>query len=273
MGKFDGYLICTDLDGTLLRTDKCISKKNLSAIEYFKSEGGRFTFITGRMPYFSTKMYDAVKPNAPFGCVNGGGLFDGISGEYIWQATMADGVCALIRAVDESFSDIGIQVYTYDKLYFARENETMKRFREATGVPNLVLEYDKVTEPIAKIVFGSEYDEALLAIEKMLRSHPDSYKFDFVRSEKTLFEILPKGVCKAVAIEKLCEHLKIDINKTVAIGDYNNDVSMLKIAGVGVAVSNAVPEAKEAADYITVSNDEDAVAQVIYDLENGCFVK
>ena len=61
MGKFDGYLICTDLDGTLYRNDKTVSAENREAIEYFKREGGYFTFVTGRMPYYSWTAYDAAK--------------------------------------------------------------------------------------------------------------------------------------------------------------------------------------------------------------------
>ena len=72
MGKFDGILICTDLDGTLYRNDKTISDENKAAIEYFKSEGGLFTFITGRMPDYSEEAYMAASPNVPFGCINGG---------------------------------------------------------------------------------------------------------------------------------------------------------------------------------------------------------
>ena len=71
--KFKGLLFCTDLDGTLYRKDKTISDENKRAIEYFKSEGGLFTFITGRMPYYSHTAYTAIEPNAPFGCINGGG--------------------------------------------------------------------------------------------------------------------------------------------------------------------------------------------------------
>ena len=71
MGKFDGILICTDLDGTVLKNDKSISKETLDAIEYFKSEGGRFTVVTGRMPYTSNKICEILKPNAPIGCVKG----------------------------------------------------------------------------------------------------------------------------------------------------------------------------------------------------------
>lgn len=76
MNKFKGLLICTDLDGTLLKDDKSISRENLDAIEYFKSEGGYFTFITGRMPYFMESICSKIHPNAPFGCINGGGLYD-----------------------------------------------------------------------------------------------------------------------------------------------------------------------------------------------------
>ena len=53
MAKFDGILICTDLDGTLLKKDKTVSRENLDAIEYFKANGGYFTYVTGRMPFFS----------------------------------------------------------------------------------------------------------------------------------------------------------------------------------------------------------------------------
>ena len=76
MKSFEGILICTDLDGTILRDDKTVSEENREAIEYFKSEGGYFTFITGRMPYFAKDIYEMIKPNAPIGCINGGGIYD-----------------------------------------------------------------------------------------------------------------------------------------------------------------------------------------------------
>ena len=67
----------------------------------------------------------------------------------------------------------------------------------------------------------------------------------------------------------LCEYLGIDIRNTVCVGDYTNDVEMIKAAGVGVAVENANEDAKNAADYITVSNENDAIARVIDDIESG----
>ena len=82
MGIFDGVLICTDLDGTLLKKDKSISDENKKAIEYFKNEGGYFTFVTGRMANFVKDVIHQVKPNAPIGCVNGGGLYDYENSKY-----------------------------------------------------------------------------------------------------------------------------------------------------------------------------------------------
>ena len=272
MGKFDGILICTDLDGTLLKNDKTISRENLDAIEYFKSEGGYFTFVTGRLPYYAGKVCDMIKPNVPFGCDNGGGVYDHVAGEYVYKCVMPDDVTELVRAVDEGAPSVGIQINTFYNAYFCKESSAMEHFRAVTGVPNKVCSYTELDEPIAKFIFGSVNEEEILLTEKILKSHPLADKFDFIRSEKTLFEILPKGIGKGMAIKKLVEHLGIDENKTVAIGDYNNDISMFYAAKAGIAVSNACPEALEAADFVTVSNEEHAVARVIYDIEEGKYV-
>lgn len=269
MGKFDGILFCTDLDGTLLNNARTISNENLQAIEYFKKEGGYFTFITGRMPYYAMHLCNAIKPNAPFGCVNGGGLYDGATGKYVWTKTLSKDVFKLVKVIDQKFDEIGILANCFERTHFCKENNETARFRKATGIPNLVSSYEQVKDNIAKITFASDDDALISAVEQTLRAHPLASKYDFIRSERTLFEILPKGIGKGVAVKKLCEHLGVDLNKTVVTGDYNNDISMFEVAFVGVAVANACPQALEKADYITVSNEQHAIAQVISDIENG----
>jgi hydroxymethylpyrimidine pyrophosphatase-like HAD family hydrolase len=145
----------------------------------------------------------------------------------------------------------------------------MAEFRAATGVPNLVGDYRKISEPLAKIVFGDKDGEKILRLAEVLYSHPRADEFDFIRSEHALYEILPKGVNKGSVIPKLAEHLHVDMKRTVAVGDYNNDIPMLISAGIGIAVSNACDAAKAAADMITVSNEEHAIAKIIYDIESG----
>lgn len=269
MGKFDGILICTDLDGTLYRNDKTISRENKEAIAYFKGEGGLLTFITGRMPYSACDAYRMVQPNAPYGCVNGGGLYDGAADQYIWTCALSDEFVTLVEQIDKEYPQVGIQICTFERTYFAKDNQAMVEFRRVTGLPHYICDYHTVQETIAKVIFGTECEEELLNVERTLRTHPLAEQFDFVRSERTLFEILPKGVHKGLVMEKLVNHLNIDPEKTIAIGDYDNDVGMLRVAKYGVAVANACKAALEAADIITVSNEEHAIAKLVQDLESG----
>lgn len=269
MKKFEGRLICTDLDGTLLRNDLTISDRNKQAIEYFKSEGGLFTFITGRMPSYLSDIYGKVRPNCPIGCINGGGVYDFENQKYLWTQSLPHSALELVKCVDNALENIGIIVITFDKTYFCKENAATALLRRATGVPNLVIDYDDITEPISKVIFGDIDTDNLLEAINRLNSHPKSDQFSFIRSELALYEILPKNINKGTALSKLCEILDIDVKNTIAFGDYDNDIGMLKTAGLGIAVSNATDGAKAAADLVTVSNEEDALAVMIDALDSG----
>ena len=140
------------------------------------------------------------------------------------------------------------------------------------GFPDLRKPYWEVDESIAKVLFADESEENLFKLSDILRSHPLAEEFDFIRSFEEYYEILPKGVSKGNLVIKLAELLGIDIKRTIALGDNDNDASMIKCAGVGVAVANASYEAKKAADIITVSNEEHALAKIIDELDKGKIV-
>lgn len=269
MKKFENLLLCTDLDGTLLNDNKEISEENLQAIEYFKSEGGCFTFITGRSPMISMDIYNNVKPNVPFGCFNGGGLYDGKNGEYIWSVILPSNADNIVDFAEKCFPNIGIQINTQRQIFFKKDSEASIWFRSITNIPNIYGDFKTIKEPIVKVVFDSSDSDYMDNFAKEILNHQDAAQFDFIRSELRLFEILPKNVSKGNVLKILADYLNIDMKNTIAMGDYNNDVSMLKVAGVGVAVANAVPEAKAAADIITVSNNEHAIAKIIDDIDKG----
>lgn len=269
MGKFDGILLATDLDGTVLRKDKSVSEENLKAIEYFKAQGGRFTVITGRMPYTSDKICEILKPNAPIGCVNGGGVYDIQKKEYVWIAEIDPTAIELAEYARERIEGLGYQVNTPGKIYFCSENEAMKWFRNITGTPFIFRKPSEIQPPMMKVLFGDLEESKLDYLAELLKLHPKAEMFDFIRSEKMLYEILPKGINKGVALMKIAEHLGIDPARTVAVGDYNNDIGMVKAAGLGIAVENAVPELKAVADVITVNHENDALAKIIYAIESG----
>ncbi len=269
MKKFDGILLCTDLDGTLLKNDKTISRENLDAIEYFKSEGGYFTFVTGRMPYFAEEIYQTVRPNAPIGCINGGGVYDFETKQYLHAVTLPFSAIELIDYALPRIKNLGVQVNTLEHVYFSVDNAVNVLFRKNTKLPDLFGDYHEVTEPIGKLLFTHAEDSALVHLAELLNAHPRADEFDFVRSEQTFYEILPKGVNKGAALEPLVKIIGGDMRKTVAVGDYNNDIEMVKNAAIGYAVANASDDLKAVADRITVSNEEHAIAKIIEDLAHG----
>ena len=263
MKKFEGILFCTDLDGTLYDDNKNVSRKNLEAIEYFKSEGGIFTFITGRVPKTSKSICEIIKPNAPYGCLGGSGIYDPAADEFLWRIFLPEQMIDLVRAVDQQLPEIGIQLNTEKQVYFNKDNPAMVRFRQRTGLDNVYRPFEEVNEPVLKVVFAHLEEAQILALAELLNNHPDADSVDFIRSELTLYEILPRGIDKSTALHKLAELLEIDMNRTIAIGDYYNDLAMVKAAKCGIAVANAAEDVKAVADYVTVSNNDHAIAAIV----------
>lgn len=269
MGKFDGILLGSDLDGTLLRHDKSLSQENKKAIEYFKSEGGIFTFFTGRLPVGAIPVLEMIMPNAPYGCMNGAGIADAKSGKYLWSMTLSDEFREILEYVEKEHPYAGIELAT-DKIYFYKQsNEVLKHMRDEK-LPELPCDYRTFDEPVCKILFGVQQDLMEAFMEDVCRQ-PKACFFDFIRSDKIYFEILPKGASKGDVLLRIAEMVGVDKSRTVAVGDNDNDVSMLEAAGIGIAVSNASKKAAKAADYITVSNEEHAIAKIIEDIENGVY--
>lgn len=265
--KFDGMLFCTDLDGTLFNSDSKVSKENIEAIEYFKSEGGKFTFITGRPPQIAKGIYDIIKPNAPIGCFNGAGIYDFEKERFLWTKPLSKEVNRIVGEVYSLMPDIGIQYNTEKAIYFIRDNIAQQWFRDITGAPDIRCNYHDIKENIIKILFVTHEEDKLNEVIDFLHNHPKADDYDYIRSEKRLFEILPRGVSKGLLLEELAKILGIKRENTVAVGDFDNDISMIKAAGIGYAMDNARDNVKAVADRVTVNNNQHAIAEIIRELE------
>ena len=101
-------------------------------------------------------------------------------------------------------------------------------------------------------------------IKKLNRGINKDEKLAIVQSEKGLIDITSSGVSKGDALIILSKHLDVDLSKTIVFGDNHNDISMFKVAGLSIAVNNAEMELKQAADYITLSNNESGVSHAIF---------
>lgn len=262
MGKFDGILICADLDDTLLTDDKKVSEENKKSIEYFKREGGLFTFATGRVPMGMKPILAQIEPNAPVLCYNGAGIYDIKRQKLLWSLYLGDEMKDLCDFVNKGFASAGIEICTDEKVYFIKENNITRHHQEMENFPDNNASLEDVTEPVKKILFMVESEE-IEELKDFIQKSPYADKFTFMQSSPWYYEALPLNADKGTALCELGKILNIPREHIVAMGDNENDIPLVKKAGVGIAVLNAVDGVKDAADYITVDNNSDAVAAVI----------
>ena len=268
MGKFDGMLLCTDLDDTLLTDNKQVSEKNRKAIDYFKSEGGLFTFSTGRVPMGARLILEYVVPNAPIVCFNGGGIYDFSENKILWSRKLDSDAISAVEYVDRRLDFVGIEICTEEKIYFSRINAKVREHQVLEKLPDNDLDYHDIPEVWQKVLFMTEEHE-LNTVRRTISESPFADKYTFVQSSPWYYELLPKNSTKGDGLIQLGKLCGIDRSHIIAVGDNENDLEMVKMAGVGIAVENAIPIVKNSADYVTADNNSDAIAKVIYDLENG----
>ena len=266
MGKFDGILLCTDLDGTLLTEDKRVSDENKRAIEYFKSEGGYFTFITGRVTYGARLMLEFVQPNIPIVCFNGAGIYDFEKDELIWGRYLDQNAVKVLEYI-ESRMDTGIVVCVDDGVRFCKINKWVDKYFMDEHPPHEKISYRDIKEPWKKVLLMVDSAD-IPTIRKIIAESEFADTYDYTQSSPNYYEILPKGATKGTGLLRLAELTGIERNKIIAIGDNENDISMFEVAKMGIAVSNAEENVKAAADLITVSNEQHAIAQIVSYLDN-----
>lgn len=268
MGKFDGILLCTDLDGTLLDNKCTVSQENIDAIEYFKKEGGAFTFATGRVPSGAAIVCDMIKPNVPGIVFNGAGIYDFEKDESLWDLSLDDGAISVVDHTLLNFPDMAFIVCTDKKVYFSKVNELIDHYMLVENLPLDLTPYKQIPMPWKKVVF-IETPEEIERLMSVLSASEYFDKYDFVRSTKNYYEFLPKGASKGMGVLMLAEILGIKKERIIAVGDNENDISMLTASGLGVAVENSHPRVISVADMITSSNSNHAIAKIISDLDSG----
>ena len=269
MGKFDGLLLCTDMDNTILTTDKRISEENKSAIEYFKSEGGLFSFATGRTIEGAAPILEQFSPDIPMITFNGAAIYDLSKKEMLYQQYISKDIEKVIDLVAKEAPYAAIDICTFNASYFYRTNRILEEHKTIEKIPdNYIGDYNDIKEPWVKIIFMVE-PEDMPAIRKLIDNSEYADVCDFVQSAPWYYEALPKNSNKGTALIELARILDIPLKNTIAIGDNGNDVEFIKTAGIGAAVANATPVLLDCADYITVDNNSNAIKVLIEALDNG----
>ena len=267
--KSDTKILFTDLDGTLLTSDKKISSTNMDAIKRMTDAGHKFVVATGRpllSAYKLCEQYGFVQSGFYIIASNGGVLYDCSEGRVIDSNSVP---FEHVSYIFEAAADAGIHVHTYsdEHVISLRQTDEVVNYTNIIKMPYKIVENipeDLEYEPPKVIVISHDGHKKLDGFRASLESWAKD-KIQMIFSASTLLEFLPLDSTKGNGVSKLCKLLDIPIENAIACGDEENDISMIQTAGIGVVMQNGTALTKSHADYITnATNNEDGIAEVIY---------
>ena len=269
MGKFQGYLLVSDFDGTLIDHQLKISNENVEAISSFIAQGGRFLGATGRTELNVRPYTDGIPMSSPWILYNGAAIFDWQSNSFLYKAPLDRPLTeAFVTKVMARFPTINVQVFSGGP--FCQVN------RDALPDRQVVLEgqrfeykpMDEITEDWLKVLFCADDPDEIDAIESMLGDDPLRLQVHKMHSAARYFELTAPGANKGSALARLRQLLVPAPITVVAIGDYLNDIEMLQEADISAAPESALPEVKKDVDIITSSHSDSAIADLVRKLES-----
>ena len=235
-------MVVTDLDGTLLNNKKQVSEANVKAIQNLKDQNITFVMATGRSDVM-TRAYTKQLKNVDIviGC-DGAVIRNIRTGEILCENHLRSETCHTTFEICKKY---GLQ-------YSVEEDEEIPM-----QIVDDLNEYvnDHI---IYKIVVSHNDTSYLDKVAEVIKKETDA---DAIRSGKKVLAVKARGVSKAEAIKKLAQKLGILIKDIIAFGDEVNDIEMLTLVGLGIAMENADDVVKEAADQIAGSNDQDGVGK------------
>ena len=255
-------LIASDMDDTLLNNNREISPRNEAAIKKAIEAGIIFTLASGRM-YCSMQPYaQKLGLDVPLISYNGALVKGALSGKvYVNSPLKLQTALDLLDYVKQNGHYV--QVYIGDKLYVKEENEYSRMYAKISGIQAIAVgeEIYHIKEAPNKLLLMTTEG----TFEATWKDIEEKFKgcIDATSSKDNYLELMEPGVNKWQAVSRLAESFGIKAEEIMCIGDSNNDLSMIKNAGIGVAVANAKPQVQQQAKMITASNDNDGVGIAI----------
>lgn len=264
-------VLVLDIDGTLTNSKKEITEATREAIWDAVKRGHKVMLASGR-PTPGMRRYEKELELEQYGgyllSFNGARIVECRSGEVIYQRTLPlELVPGLYRYAKEHH--MGLITYLGDTVISAFEpDEYVQLEARINGLPIRVVENfpEFVDYDIQKCLLTAPGEQAAVYEKELQEKY--GREASIYRSEPFFVEVMPLNVDKASSLDKVLPMIGMDREHAICCGDGFNDISMIRYAGLGVAMANAQPAVKEAADYITASNDEDGIVRVIREFMN-----
>ena len=260
-------LLVLDVDGTLLNEAKEISKRTLAALLKVQHMGVRIVLASGRPTYGLLSIAKTLELGNFGGFIvsyNGCQIINAQDGKILFERRINP---EMLPYLEKKAQKNGFDLVTYQDntlITNAPENDFIRK--EAKLNDLIIIDEEEFSTSIdfapCKCVLVSDDEEALIDLENHWKKRLDG-TLDAFRSESYFLEVVPPGVDKANTLGVLMEQLGVAREEVIAIGDGVCDVTMLQLAGLGIAMGHSQDSVKVCADYVTASNEEDGVAQAV----------
>lgn len=257
--KFEGYVIFSDLDGTLLNDEKQVSMENKEAIKYFIDNGGKFSIATGRAIKAVEKYIENVEIDLPIITYNGGILYDYNKKKAIKEKVLESEKKSLVYKIAEDYKNIAIEIYSDENIYVFKDNGMSDR--PATRLLNMT--YD-----IPGNILDLNWNKILLVgelevIDRIEDEFQKKYNTNIIRSGAFYLEIMPDNTSKGHALNELIRMYNLDKEKVIGVGDDMNDAELLMESGIPFCPENASEKLKKYAKHITTNNNNNIILHIV----------
>jgi Cof subfamily protein (haloacid dehalogenase superfamily) len=271
MAIFDNCLLASDIDGTLVDTGKT-SERNLEKIKYFCDQGGTFVLATGRSTGAVGQVFNLIDKSLMGPCVflNGGMIYDFKAEKELYADLLPEHTKLFAKTVLEKHPDIGIEVHSDSRIFVLRATAETELHEDYELLEREYVTYDDIEgENWNKILYACD-DQA--ACDRLTHTLENIGKDEcsFVQTGVVIdgvmhiyYEQMPMGTNKGKGLKKLCEILKIKEGGCFAIGDFYNDLEMLKAADVSATMGDAPEDIKQIVNFVGGTCLEGGVADFI----------
>ena len=268
MGIFSGCLFACDIDGTLMSSGK-INPKNIEKIEYFMSEGGCFSLSTGRTVGAVGPVLDKIKRVSPSVVANGCMIYDYENKKVLDELFLPENEYYIVKKVLDMGLNVGIEAHSGEKILTIYETQETRDHQEYEWLKGENVSFEEASKHRwNKVVFFFDNENDLSSVKEMIAKEKPLSAFSDTSAviagrKRKYYEQFPAGVSKASELDKLKKILKIEKGCYFAMGDYYNDLEMIKIADVSAVPEDAPEDIKAYADFIAGSCEDGAVADFI----------
>ena len=259
-------LLALDIDGTLTRPDGSISQRTISVVKELQRRGMKLCIASGRPPLGIMPVARVLGMDEFGGYIigyNGGSLIDYTTGDELYTATLPSEAIPVVvecgrREGHTMLTYVGNEICTEDA-----SDPYVNVSHQRNGLPIRQVEdflHDLPSALPKCIITGDPCEMPALQREVSARLYGIA---DAYLSDAFFLEVVRKGIDKADALVRLLDHLHLTYEDLVAAGDAHNDMGMIRLAALGIAMGNAHPDVKEVADTVAPRAEEDGLAQVL----------